>query len=269
MAFRNPTHSLPADRITGQIQGSQLAADAIDGKVITGATVQTSADGARVVVGPDDAVRFYSGSARETSPGLITTTVQPDPNDPSVQTSSLIIIGPQIDAIAPLHVEVTTGTDGSQNAVLGGLQVSTYADGTHHATLTGELTIVGAGAADQGLHLQGGGVTTTDTPTVLSLTTGYTAHTGYDPPTVERMPDGWVRMWGRVDTPGTWSSGVTIATVPTALRPVKPWIFTGKAVAAGAGAAVSVETSGAVRLWNPSGSPTDITLTEIAWQLAT
>jgi hypothetical protein len=42
--------SLPASSITGQITGSQIAADAIDGKTITGATLQTAASGQRVVL---------------------------------------------------------------------------------------------------------------------------------------------------------------------------------------------------------------------------
>lgn len=69
MAFRNPVHSLPADRITGQITGPQikagaitaahLTADAIDGKVITGATVRTSATYPRVQLDPDGNLYFY------------------------------------------------------------------------------------------------------------------------------------------------------------------------------------------------------------------
>lgn len=50
MGFRNPLLSLDASQITGEIIGSQLAADAIDGKVITGATLRTAATGRRVLV---------------------------------------------------------------------------------------------------------------------------------------------------------------------------------------------------------------------------
>lgn len=69
MAFRNPTHTLPADRITGQIQGKQLAADAIDGKVITGATVRTSAGYPRIELAPDGNLYFYPAAGMD--PGLI------------------------------------------------------------------------------------------------------------------------------------------------------------------------------------------------------
>lgn len=58
MAFRNPTHTLPASAIRGQIGSGQIkdgavtfgkiAADAINGKTITGAIIQTAATGPRV-----------------------------------------------------------------------------------------------------------------------------------------------------------------------------------------------------------------------------
>lgn len=60
MAFRNPVRSLPASAITGQIVGTQIAANsiatehlrvnALDGKVITGSTIRTSATGPRIVL---------------------------------------------------------------------------------------------------------------------------------------------------------------------------------------------------------------------------
>lgn len=48
--FRNPVTSLPASAITGQIGGSQLAADAIDGKTITGALIRSAATANRVEI---------------------------------------------------------------------------------------------------------------------------------------------------------------------------------------------------------------------------
>jgi hypothetical protein len=50
MAFRNPVTSLPASSITGVIQGSQLAADAIDGKTITGALIRSAESANRVEI---------------------------------------------------------------------------------------------------------------------------------------------------------------------------------------------------------------------------
>lgn len=71
MAFRNPLTSIPASGIIGQIQGSQLAADSIDGKVITGANIRTAATGNRVELDGTsfwDRVLFYTGDAGETVP---------------------------------------------------------------------------------------------------------------------------------------------------------------------------------------------------------
>lgn len=60
MAFRNPVHTLPASRITGQITGPQikagaitadhLTATAIDGKTITGALLRSAASANRVEI---------------------------------------------------------------------------------------------------------------------------------------------------------------------------------------------------------------------------
>lgn len=69
MAFRNPVRLIPASSIVGQIQGSQLAADAIDGKVITGATVRTSAGYPRIELAPDGNLYFYPAAGME--PGRI------------------------------------------------------------------------------------------------------------------------------------------------------------------------------------------------------
>jgi hypothetical protein len=59
--FRDPVTTLPADAITGPIQGSQLAADAIDGKTITGATVRTgdATTYPRIEMPPDGNLYFY------------------------------------------------------------------------------------------------------------------------------------------------------------------------------------------------------------------
>lgn len=52
MSFRNPITTIAADQIIGEIAGSQLAADAIDGKTITAALIRTAATGERVEMTP-------------------------------------------------------------------------------------------------------------------------------------------------------------------------------------------------------------------------
>ncbi|MFJ7153270.1 hypothetical protein ACIQVT_34575 [Streptomyces sp. NPDC100445] len=107
--FRNPVTSLPADAITGQIQGTQIAdgaittpkinagaitadrldVNALNGKTITGSTVQTAASGRRVVLSPDGNTYWYTGHAQEVLPGKIK-------SEASGQIGSLSLYGPQI-----------------------------------------------------------------------------------------------------------------------------------------------------------------------------
>ncbi len=68
---------------TGAITASNIKAGAIDGQVITGATLQTAASGNRVWVGKDTGtgpgiMRFYSGLTQETAPAFLTASVQTD-----------------------------------------------------------------------------------------------------------------------------------------------------------------------------------------------
>lgn len=99
MAFRNPVRYLPADHIVGQIQGTQLAADAIDGKVITGATVQTAATGRRIVMAPDGATYYYTGAAGELDPGRIQPVGGANP--------SIGLYGPRLDEMEDYGLELS------------------------------------------------------------------------------------------------------------------------------------------------------------------
>lgn len=88
MPFRDPVTTLPADAITGPIQGSQLAADAIDGMVITGATVRTSAGYPRIELAPDGNLYFYPAA------GMDAALIRVDG-----EAGALQIIGPNADGI--------------------------------------------------------------------------------------------------------------------------------------------------------------------------
>lgn len=79
MGFRNPLTSMallefPTSGLTGVIQGSQLAADAIDGKTITGALIRTAATGQRIEIDSvaDGQFRFYTGIFEESEGRLRT-----------------------------------------------------------------------------------------------------------------------------------------------------------------------------------------------------
>lgn len=69
MGFKNPLNLPP-----GSITGSLLAADAIDGKTITGAFIRTAATGTRWEIdspGHSDEIRGYTGHVAETFPAYI------------------------------------------------------------------------------------------------------------------------------------------------------------------------------------------------------
>ncbi|MEU0788024.1 hypothetical protein ABZ341_41660 [Streptomyces sp. NPDC006173] len=121
MAFRNPVRSLPADRITGQIQGSQLAADAIDGKVITGSTIRTGLPGTtRILLAPSGNLYFYTGNPDEVYPARI---------DPDA-SGKIGVYGPRMDDILDYGLTLkmagtdTTATlDVDKTTVVGDLDV--------------------------------------------------------------------------------------------------------------------------------------------------
>lgn len=65
----------------GVITADKLDADAINGRVITGSTLRTAADGQRVVISPGGgtpdvaSVKFYSGSTNEAAPAALNTAI--------------------------------------------------------------------------------------------------------------------------------------------------------------------------------------------------
>ncbi len=124
MGFRNPITSLRADQITGQLEGTQIAADAIDGKVITGATVQTAASGPRVALEPGWAsdVHLYVGDAQESAPGTVRSALLygGGPADlPATQITSPRLNG-HTDASLTLHGASRDGSGSSQAVVTAG-----------------------------------------------------------------------------------------------------------------------------------------------------
>jgi hypothetical protein len=251
MSFRNPITSLPASAITGPINAASL---------------ETADSGNRVVIqsdGTQGEVLFYSGNPDEAAPGVIASQVS---RDEGIATTSLRMSAPTlVGGEGPTTLELSQHSDGTVSASVGPLSTFTTPDGTQHTTVQGDLTVVGT----LGLTLLGGGGIATDMPAVvLPLVTGYSGHTpsSYDPPTFQLMADGWVRMWGRMDTPSTWTSGVLVGHIAdSSLWPAKSHIFSKQAVGVDDGAEITVESNGDVRIWFPTGTPTDITFTGVTW----
>lgn len=89
------------DVADGIITGTKLAADAIDGLTITGATLRTAASGQRIVIAPSgvpgtNAIQMYSGVASELEPGELLASVNNDIGHPRPQ---LIFWSPTVDAV--------------------------------------------------------------------------------------------------------------------------------------------------------------------------
>ncbi|MFG2408739.1 hypothetical protein ACGFR8_31235 [Streptomyces brevispora] len=72
----------------GAITADKLDATAINGKTITGSTVQTAASGRRIKLGSDGNLYLHTGASAEKAPGRIATA--PD-------SQAMQIIGPQVD----------------------------------------------------------------------------------------------------------------------------------------------------------------------------
>jgi hypothetical protein len=115
----------------GAITAAKLDAAAINGKTITGATVQSSASGHRVVLSPDGNTYYYTGAAGEQAPGFVRV-------DGAARVMQLS--GPQFDGIEygvtfqNFGGSTSTTIDTAQTTVLGLFSAGNMAWGS--ATIT-------------------------------------------------------------------------------------------------------------------------------------
>ncbi|MFB7592303.1 hypothetical protein [Streptomyces sp. NPDC056169] len=112
-----PAMIVADDVADGIITGTKLAADAIDGKTITGATLRTAATGQRIVIAPSgtpgtNAVQMYSGVATETEPGELLASVNSDAGHPRPQ---LILWSPTAGAAGSSAAMRLIGGGGTEN----------------------------------------------------------------------------------------------------------------------------------------------------------
>lgn len=108
MGFKNPLNLPP-----GAITGSMLAADAINGKTITGAKIRTAAPPALRWELTSDAVnllRAYSGTAQETSPGGVDVGTGGSP-------WSVSLVSPATNNVAPAAVRARVTDAGGSSEV--------------------------------------------------------------------------------------------------------------------------------------------------------
>ncbi|MGW4205018.1 hypothetical protein [Streptomyces sp. NPDC004726] len=211
MPFRNPTTTLPADAIEGPIQGSQLAADAIDGKVITGSTVRTSATGRRIVMTPDGRLELWSGLPGET-PGVLEADLA---TDGEMSMGRVRLVAPT-HGPSPAELLMATGPTGDRQYRLGPLMMVEDPDaGTAFSTLAGSVTLAGDVSV-------GGRLTHDPDWSQLAFATGWTGYGGvFGSGRYIKHADGTLQLRDLVQRTATGAipPSETIAVLPLGYRP--------------------------------------------------
>ncbi|MFJ8188078.1 hypothetical protein [Streptomyces sp. NPDC096105] len=268
--FRNPTTTLPASAIEGEIQGSQLAADAIDGKLITGSTIRTAADGKRILLTPEGDIILFSGAASETAPGELVTGITSDGSE--MQYGYLVLKPPTHGPHTPPEITLSVGPEGEQYHTLGPLNLMAEA-GQGYATVTGILTVTDDVDVFGTLHVGGRRVPVPEEWTTLtagawnttpSLTTYQSLRIGTD----------GTRAYldGAASTKTAYSSGGQNAfTIPPELRPLKNHYYAAPRATSGSPPALGclVQPSGVVVIYTSSAVATSDTydFTGMSWPL--
>ncbi|MFG3244851.1 hypothetical protein [Streptomyces sp. NPDC048157] len=152
MPFKDPTTTLPADAIEGQIGSDQIedgavtfdkiAVDALNGRIITGTTLQTAAAGKRVVLAsPEGTIRLYSGLAGET-PGIVESDITTDDGG-EMRLGYLSLKPPTTGSRTPPEILLVVGPVGEQQYRIGPLlMVEQGSDAS--ASVVGRFTVTGA-----------------------------------------------------------------------------------------------------------------------------
>ncbi|MDH6628667.1 hypothetical protein M2271_006500 [Streptomyces sp. LBL] len=167
----------------GAITADKLDADAINGKTITGSTVQSASGGHRIVMAPSGILYFYTGAANEYSPGRI---------EPKGSDTSLSIWGPQTDSAvdyglvlkrigastsAVLNTDSTTfvgdvkvaGQFSAKNMAWGSVSITPSANADSSVTITG-VGLVDASSYRVFLTINSGLPSVLRTPTATDAT---------------------------------------------------------------------------------------------------
>lgn len=256
MAFRNPIRSIPAAGIIGLITGSQLAADSIDGKTITGAEFQTAQNGSpRILIGPG----AYNAGAPAVAWDMAGTGV--DWLEPHISVDpadgSMYITG---------QMEMPSGANGSI-ALFGPTSqpgVKLDASGVDGVTLA-SLSVDG----NTGQTLALGPVVAAGEPWIApALTNGWANYgAGHRPAGYRKMADGTVMLRGLVKL-GTLNAA--IFTLPAGYRPGFEEVFTCMASAA-TNCRVDVFTDGTVKVlsYDTGGTNAFVSLADIRFSYTT
>ncbi|MER7937949.1 MULTISPECIES: hypothetical protein [unclassified Streptomyces] len=115
----------------GAITADKLDAAAINGKTITGATVQTAASGRRIKLAADGNLYLYTGASGEKAPGRVST---------STGSQVMQIIGPQVNTAIEYGLTLQD-TFGSQAVDISADQVTVHGLFASDCIFTGSVTI--------------------------------------------------------------------------------------------------------------------------------
>ncbi|WP_329126007.1 hypothetical protein [Streptomyces sp. NBC_01353] len=203
------------DVADGIITGSKLAADAIDGKTITGATLRTAATGQRVVIAPsetvgENAVRLYSGVASEVEPGELIAIVDTDAGHPR---PSLILWAPAVEAGTSAGLKLISGggTENDQGEFFlstgdgSGANTYLYAYAADGGAGLGQFT-VRVEQPGTGTEEVGDFTATADTMDWTDARNKGWTHSSTDTTDVFEVTGQLAAQYGTVSEEGTWST---------------------------------------------------------------
>lgn len=297
-------NAVAADKIAANaVTAAKIAADAIDGKTITGATLQTSATGERIVIeggtdATDNEIRFYAptgtdfGVLRSRDYGAYGLA-----DVVSLASKAEDIVDAAMDnkrargevLVTPGYTSLITAvadTDGDLDAATGVFAGTVWAA----AAGSGMNAYAADGDLAAGISVQGGpdassGSIFLNSPYIVvstrititggvwqtpTLTDGWVNYGANFAPAAYRLrPDGFVHLRGTVKS-GSSGSGTAVFTLPVGRRPADHLMFSVPAGAAGA-ARIFVLSNGVVRVesYYSGGTNTLVALDGISFDVTT
>jgi hypothetical protein len=157
----------------GAISTPKLSADAIDGMTVTGALIRTAATGQRVEISSTEAnrVRFYTGNASETAPGVVESWSTTEPLE-----AGFSMISPAFSGATPAEVQLSVLQGGMTSINADAGQVSLQAHATTATTGGPGNVFIRSDAGNVTLQAPSGGISANAgdiglTANAISLTT--------------------------------------------------------------------------------------------------
>ncbi|MFI0929634.1 hypothetical protein ACH4TP_37785 [Streptomyces sp. NPDC021012] len=263
------------DVADGIITGTKLAADAIDGKTITGATVRTAASGQRITLTPEGRLYLHSGAPMEVFPAMVLSEVL----DVGAGYGVLKLIGPAYAGTEPPDISLYMDGTGAKRWDVGPLLMvqpyggpyDTIVSGTvsfaDPVTVTDDLDVTGALTGTYGQFSEEG-TWTNVTFSQWKQSTNSTYQTLRCSRGAKRA-----RLDGCAMVSSAMSAGVAqnVCTVPAGYRPTKAHYFTVPFVTATTPPVLGcrVGADGVVTVWSSAARAVDdlFDFSKVDWPL--